>query len=108
MLNILGQVDELRDKEAQLVEEKESHREQAKKSEEEYLRCEGEIKELKANEQQLKAEMIALQQSLFFREDENEVIAADDAHVPYDGSGQINTGPKRAWNERAAQLKKVQ
>jgi hypothetical protein len=105
MLDILAQVNELREHEAQLVDEKESHREQAKKSEEEFIRCEGEIKELREQEISLKARMVEINGQLFFREEEKEVIEKDNVHVPYDGEGQRDTSARQAWQARAAQLK---
>jgi hypothetical protein len=106
MLAILAQVNELREHEAQLVDEKESHRDQAKKSEEEFIRCENEIKELREQEVSLKAKMAEINGQLFFREEEKEVIEKDNVHVPYDGEGQRDTGARQAWQERAQLLKK--
>ena len=107
MLAILGQVNELRDHEAALMEEKEGHLAQIAKSNEEHVRCEAEIRTLREQEISLKTEMIALQQSLFFREEEKEVMEKDNAHVPYDGEGQRDTSARQAWQERAQLLKKT-
>ena len=102
MLKILTQVNELRDKEAQLVQEKEGHMAQQKKSEDEFARCTNEIRELKEREQQLKIDLAEINNQLFYREDEPHPEA------PPSPQSEPESMAKRLWTEQAKLIKKQQ
>jgi chromosome segregation ATPase len=106
LIALLGEVDELKTKEAALKSEKQRHLEQIGQSEGEVSRCNDELSDIRENQLRLKREMDGLRDELFAGEEE-EATLVDDAHVPSDGEGQKDSAAKRAWDERAKHLRSV-
>jgi hypothetical protein len=103
----LGEVEELRTKEAVLKAEEQRHLDLIAASEGEVRRCDDELGEIRENQLRLlRREMDGLRDELFPREDE-EAVAVDEAHIPTDGEAQNDSEAKRAWNARARLLKSV-
>jgi hypothetical protein len=81
---------------------------QIAKSEAELRRTEDEIEQCRESALGLRRQMDDLKNEIFARPEE-EVIAADEAHVVTDGENpSVETDGKRAWKERQRQLRQVQ
>jgi hypothetical protein len=105
LIALLAEVDELKNREAQVKLEKSRHLDLITQSENEVSRCDDGLGEIRENQLRLRREMDGLRDELFHREDE--VIETDESHVPTEDGAPAETGAKRAWNERAAYLRKV-
>jgi chromosome segregation ATPase len=107
LIALLAEVDELKDRWAQLKLEKSRHLDLIEQSEREVSRCNDELGEIRENQLRLKREMDDLRDELFAREEE-EAIIVDEAHVVTDGeNSQTDSEAKRAWDARVKQLKTV-
>jgi hypothetical protein len=109
MITLLSSVEEFKQKETELKAERARHLELISVSEGEIARLVGELDDTRENQLRLRREMDGLRDDLFRREDEDETIVVDEAHMVTDGSNpSTENDGKRAWRERAAYLKKVQ
>jgi hypothetical protein len=108
LIALLAEVAALKEKEGSLKSEKMRQLEAIAVANGEVTRCNEELDQIREAQLKAKRTMDSLRDDLFRREEE-EVIAADEAHIPTDGEGAANENErKRAWDERAKHLRKVQ
>jgi septal ring factor EnvC (AmiA/AmiB activator) len=105
MLQLLTAVDDVKATEAALQAERKRHQDQMAQSDAALRRTEDDIANCRENEARLKRELTDLRDEIFHREEE--VIETDGAHIPTEDGAPTETEAKRAWNERAAHLRKV-
>jgi septal ring factor EnvC (AmiA/AmiB activator) len=106
MLQLLTAVDDVKASEAALQTERKRHQDQIAQSEADLRRTEDDIAKCRENEARLKRELTDLRDEIFHREDE-EVIETDESHVPTEDGPSPESAAKRAWNDRAAQIRQV-
>ena len=108
LIAILSEVDGFKTKESELKAEKQRHLEQIAQSEGEVKRCNAEIDDIHENQLRLRRSMDDLKNELFRREEENEPIVEDTAHIVTDGSvPSLESEGQKLWKERQKQLRSV-
>jgi chromosome segregation ATPase len=106
LIALLGEVGELRTKEAALKADKTRHLEQIAASEADVRRCEEELGDIRENQLKLRREMDGLRDALFAREEE--LVATDEPRTTEGDEGlSPASAAKKAWDERAKHLKQV-
>ncbi len=105
MLQLLTAVDDVKASEAAFQTERKRHQDQIAQSEADLRRTEDDIAKCREDESRLKRELTDLRDEIFRREEE-EVIETDEAHVPTEGTSP-ESAAKKAWNDRAAHIRRV-
>jgi chromosome segregation ATPase len=108
LIALLSAVEEFKAKESELKAEKQRHQEQIAASEAEVRRCDEELGDIRENQLRLRREMDGLKEDLFRRDEDEEVIVEDTAHVVTDGSApSVESEGHRMWKERQKALRTV-
>jgi hypothetical protein len=108
LIALLSSVEEFKQKETELRAEKQRHQEQIAASEAEVRRCDEELGDIRENQLRLRREMDGLKEDLFRRDEDEETIVEDTAHIVTDGEKpSVESEGRRLWKERQKALRTV-
>jgi chromosome segregation ATPase len=109
LIALLSSVEEFKQKETELRAEKQRHQEQIAASEAEVRRCDEELGDIRENQLRLRREMDGLKEDLFRRDEDEETIVEDTAHIVTDGEKpSVESEGRRLWKERQKALRTVE
>jgi hypothetical protein len=107
LIALLAEVAALKEKESSLKSEKMRQLEAIATAEGEVSRIVSELDQIREAQLKAKRNMDSLRDELF-RHEEEEVITIDESHSPTQDGVSSENERKRAWDERAKHLRKVQ